>query len=173
MRRILVAVILAVIVITIATGCAPRRIWTSAPEVARLNEPGFAVEFTPLRNGKNFIHQFRVLITNRSDAELVVDWVATRYILEGKPFGGFIFEGVNQDNINAPPPDRIRPGETLTKIIAPARTIAWRKGPGYRDQPAFSAGPLPAGRNGIVLVLTQADREYRRPITVDITVEPR
>jgi len=151
------------------SGCAPTRIWTSTPAFETVQKPQFAVQFMPLRNDKNFINQFRLVITNETDSEFEIDWKSTRYLLNGRPHGHFIFEGVDADTVNDPPSDFIPAGDTFLKIIAPVRLVAWQAfTPGFRDKPSFSAGPVPEGENGIDLVVKQNDKVYRTKMTVVI-----
>jgi hypothetical protein len=125
----------------------------------------------PLRNEKNFINQFRLVISNETDSEIEIDWKSTRYLLNGRPHGHFIFEGVDADTVNDPPSDFIPAGDTFLKIIAPVKLIAWQAfTPGFRDNPSFSAGPVPEGENGIELVVKQNDKIYRAKMTVVIKV---
>jgi hypothetical protein len=49
--------------------------------------------------------------------------------------------------------------------------IAWRRGPGYANLPAFSTGPVPEGQNGILLVVRQNGNEIREKMTVMIEVK--
>jgi len=153
------------------SGCAPTRIWTSTPVFETVHIQQFSAQFMPLRNEKNFINQFRLVIANETDSEFEIDWKSTRFLLNGRPHGHFIFEGVDANNVNNPPSDFVPAGETFLKIIAPVRLVAWQAfTPGFRDKPSFSAGPIPEGENGIDLVVKQNDKVYRTQMTVVIKV---
>ena len=162
---------LTLLLLVAFSSCAPTRIWTSTPAFETVHKPQFSVQFMPLRNDKNFINQFRLVITNETDSEFEIDWKSTRYLLNGRPHGHFIFEGVDADTVNNPPSDFIPAGDTFLKIITPVRLIAWQAfTPGFRDKPSFSAGPVPEGENGIDLVVKQNDKVYRIQMTVVIKV---
>jgi hypothetical protein len=153
------------------SGCAPTRIWTSTPAFETVQNQQFSVQFMPLRNDKNFINQFRLVITNRSDSQIEIDWKSTRYLLNSRPHGHFIFEGVDADTVNNPPSDFISAGDTFLKVIAPVRLVAWQAfTPGFMDKPSFSAGPVPEGENGIDLIVKQNDKVFRTRMTVTIKI---
>ena len=154
------------------SSCAPTRIWTSVPGSAVARNEQFTVRFTPSRTGTTAFNRFELEIANTGSRPLEVDWIKTRYLYQNRPAGGFIFEGLDETNVNSPPPDVLPPGAELRKSIAPLRFIAW-KGykPGYRDLGSFSAGPLPQGPNGILLVVRQADRIFEEKLSVSINIE--
>ena len=159
------------LLLTAFSGCAPTRIWTSTPTFETVHIQQFSVQFMPLRNEKNFINQFRLVITNETDSELEIDWKSTRYLLNGRPHGHFIFEGIDTNNVNDPPSDFIPAGETFLKIIAPVRLVAWQAfTPGFRDKPSFSTGPVPEGENGIDLIVKQNEKVFRTKMSVTIKV---
>ena len=155
-----------------AVSCAPTRIWTSTPTFATADTGNYSLQFMPLTNDKNFIQQFRLLVTNRGKTELEIDWTATRYLLNGRPHGGFIFEGIDETNINNPPSDFVAPGETLMKVIAPVRLIAFKPyDSDFKDQPNFSTGPVPEGLNGIALVLRLDGKASREQLNVKVEIQ--
>ena len=126
----------------------------------------------PLRNDKNFINQFRLVVWNKSNKDLEIDWVGIRYIYKGRPYGRFIFEGLDENSVNNPPSDVVPAGGNLLKIIAPVKLIAWKPlKSDTRSMPAFSAGPVMEGESGIALVVKQNGNVIRETITVDIKIE--
>ena len=159
----------------IASACAPTRVWTSDPAFATADSGRYAVQFMPLTDDKNFIQQFRVLVTNRSDKELQIDWNATRYLFNGRPNGLFFFEGIDETNINNPPPDIVAAGQTLMKVIAPVQLMAIKpaRSSQFKGQPAFSTGPVPAGTSGIALVLRQNGQVFREKLSVTVKISRR
>jgi len=166
------SLLLSVFFIAGALGCAPTRVWNSIPAFATAQTGNYSLQFMPLTDDKNYIQQFRLLVTNRSAKELEIDWTATRYLLNGRPYGRFIFEGVNETNVNNPPSDFVAAGETLMKIIAPVKMIAFKPYKSQnKDQPSFSTGPVPEGTNGIALVLRQDGKEYREQLSVTVKIE--
>ena len=161
-----------IFVLLIPFGCAPTKIWTSTPASSTVENQYFSAQFMPLRNDKNFINQFRLVIWNKSDSVLEVDWSGIRYIYKGRRYGRFIFEGLDENNVNNPPPDIVPVGGNLLKIIAPVKLIAWKPlKSDTRSMPAFSAGPVMEGESGIALVVNQNGHVIRETITVTIKIE--
>ena len=158
-----------------AFACAPTRVWTSTPAFATADTGSYALQFMPLTDDKNFIQQFRLLVTNRSSKDLQIDWSATRYLFNGKPHGLFYFEGIDETNINNPPPDVVAAGETLMKVIAPVQLMAIKpaRSSAFKGQPRFSTGPVPEGINGISLVLRQNGKQFREQLSVTVKIEVR
>ena len=153
------------------SGCAPTRMWVSSPEFQSADNAMYAARFTPLKTSGQFINQFRLEVSNKTRQPLEIDWNQTRYLYNQAPSGRFAFEGITEKNINHPPSDFVPAAGTLQKIIFPVNLIAWRRGPGFINQPAFSAGPVPEGQNGILLVVRQNGKETREKMTVTITVK--
>lgn len=156
-----------------AFACAPTRVWTSSPAFATAETDAYAAQFMPLAEDKNYFQRFRLLITNRSAKELEIDWSATRYLLNGRPYGRFLFEGIDETNINHPPPDRVAVGETFMKVIAPVKLLSIQpaRSSQFKDQQAFSTGPVPEGTNGIALVLKQDGKVFREQLSVTVKIE--
>ena len=155
-------------------GCAPTRHWTSTPAFTTLETPQFEAQLIPLHSGKNFINQFRLVIANRTDKPMELDWFNTHYLLNGTRRGRFFYEGLDPSAVKNPPPETIPAGQEYVNVITPLSLIAWRGAkPGYEDLPAFSAGPVPEGENGILLVLKQGEQVYRETLSVVIRVEAR
>ncbi len=152
------------------SGCAPTRTWISSPESQSADNPVFSARFTPLRGSGSFISQFRLEVKNKTRQPIEIDWNNTRYLFNQAPSGRFAFEGITEKNITHPPSDVVAPEGALQKVISPVNLIAWRRGPGFVNQPAFSAGPVPEGQNGIRLVVRQNGQEIRAEMTVTITV---
>ena len=165
--------ILFVFLVAGVSACAPTRVWISDPEVVTADSGKYAVQFMPLTEDKNFIQQFRLLVTNRSNKELEIDWTATRYLFNGKPQGRFFFEGIDENSINSPPSDFVGAGQTFMKVIAPVRLMAIKpaRSSRYKGQPAFSSGPVPEGSNGIALVLRQDSEVFREQLSVTVAIK--
>ncbi len=160
-----------IVTLIILSGCAPTRIWTSTPPVTTIENRLFRAELLPLSDDKNFISQFRLLVWNRSDDSLEIDWAATRYVYQGRSQGRFIFEGLDENTVNDPPADIVPAGDRLMKVIAPVRLLAVKPlKSDVRQTTDFSAGPLPEGESGIALVIRQKDQVVRETLTVKIAI---
>ena len=153
------------------SGCAQTRTWISSPAFQSADNATYLARFTPLKGSGRFISEFRLEVKNKTRQPLEIDWNRTRYLYNQGPSGRFAFEGITEKNINSPPSDVVPPEGTLQKIISPVNLIAWRRGPGYANLPAFSAGPVPEGQNGILLVVRQGGNEISEKMTVTIKVK--
>jgi hypothetical protein len=129
---------------------------------------------TPQKGDRPYFAFFRLALTNKSDADLIVDWNASRYLFNGRPQGVLVFEGIDPETIKAAavPPERIAPGETFMRDVMPLRLIAWR--PINESSPNRSGirpGLIPAGQNGIRLALDHAAGRMTVPLSVTIANE--
>jgi hypothetical protein len=162
-----------IVFMMIVLGCVPTKIWTSHPEIQTSGNAYYDIQFEPLKKDNNFFEFFLLTVSNRSDQDLEIDWNQTRYIYNGKLYGGFAFEGISPDDIkNSTIPCAVVPkGSRFSKEIAPIKLIAFvplrdkRLSP---DHSGISPGPLPAGENGIFLVIRQNGKEVREKIAVNI-----
>ena len=161
-------------VILVLAGCASVRIWTSSPSIQKAGNDYFGAEFEPqLKDGQKFFTTFQLIITNKTDKDLQIDWVKTRYLHNGRANGGFGFEGITAKNINNPPPDTVSAGATFSKVIWPVKLVGYRRATDLAQpgKPTFSFGILPEGENGILLIVNQDGKEIREKITLTIAVK--
>ena len=153
--------------------CAPTRTWRSLPAVQHLETPEFDLSFEPVKGKKNAYSAFRLTVVNKTGADLKIDWNRSRYLMNGKNAGHFVFRGVSPEQIKEGTiaDDLVAAGSRFTKIIAPIGLIAFapmaRKGVGIATE-GISAGVLPEGDSGISLVLSLPDGQIRREMTVRI-----
>lgn len=156
----------------IFAGCAPTRVWTSRPAAYTAANQYYEAEFEPLKNGNNYFNSFRLTITNKTERDFTIDWNKTLYLYNNKAYGRFVFAGVDQNNVHNLPPDLVSAGSTFTKIISPLKMVAWKPlKTQHSDTAGFSRGPIPAGENGIYLVVMQDGKEIRAKITLTIAVK--
>lgn len=163
------------VLLIVLTACAPTKKiknWVSSPSVQKGGNKSFEARFEPLKGDKKFFVSFRLSVRNKTDKGLKIDWNKTRYIYKGQPHGGFVFYGINPADIkNSIPPDLIAPGQLFSKEIFPANLVAFtpireevlnKKGRGIYP------GPIPAGENGISLVILQGEQEIVDKIVLKI-----
>jgi hypothetical protein len=166
------AVMALILLEVIFIGCAPTRIWTSRPVAYTAANQYYEAELEPLKNGNNYFDSFRLTITNKTEKDFTIDWNKTLYLCNNKACGRFVFAGVDRNNVHNLPPDFVSAGSTLTKIISPLNMVAWKPlKTSHSGTEGFSRGPLPAGENGIYLVVSQDGQEIRAKITLTITVK--
>jgi hypothetical protein len=154
------------------TGCAPTYQVVSLPESQAAASPVCDVRLVPVKGGGTYFEGFSLTVVNKSSADLTVDWQQSRYLHQGKPSGGFMFEGVTKENVNSPPADTVPAGGRLTKLIHPVKLISFKpistsKG-GSRTGPSFSPGMLPDGENGLLLVVRGGGKETRVKLSLRI-----
>ncbi|MHC4476638.1 MAG: hypothetical protein ACYTEL_13395 [Planctomycetota bacterium] len=151
------------------TGCAPTRIWISQPAAFTAANQYYEAELEPLKNGNNYFNSFRLTLTNKTENDFTIDWNKTLYLYNNKAYGRFVFAGVDKDNVHNLPPDLVSAGSTLIKTISPLKMVAWKSlKTRHADTASFSRGPIPAGENGIYLVVSQDGRQVREKITLTI-----
>ena len=169
-KDIIVGIIFFMIIVL---GCVPTKIWTSHPEIQSSGNKYYDVQFEPLKKDNNFFVMFLLTVSNKSDKDLEIDWNQTRYIYNGKLYGGFAFEGIRPEDVkNSTIPSAVIPkGSRFSKEIAPLKLIAFVPLSGNSvgpDKSGISPGPLPAGGNGIYLVIRQNGQVVREKITLNI-----
>ncbi|MCF8145133.1 MAG: hypothetical protein K9N21_14555 [Deltaproteobacteria bacterium] len=161
--------------LTMLTACAPAndaRDWASIPPVQTGEDRSFDVRFEPLKRDKRFFVSFRLDVTSKSDRPLAIDWNKTRYLHNGRPNGIFVFRGIDPATIKKGiPPDTIPHGTPFSREIFPARLVAFTPlGEEVLDKngKGLFPGPLPAGKNGIRLVITHDGEEIVQELSVEI-----
>jgi len=169
-KHIIVGVVFFMIIVL---GCVPTKIWTSHPEIQSSGNKYYDVQFEPLKKDNNFFVIFLLTVSNKSDKDLEIDWNQTRYIFNGKLYGGFAFEGIRPEDVkNSTIPSAVIPkGSRFSKEIAPLKLMAFvplRDNSVGPDKSGISPGPLPAGGNGIYLVIRQNGQLVREKITLNI-----
>jgi hypothetical protein len=163
------------LLLLVLAGCAPTKMWTSSPVIQTSSNPYYEAQIEPLTRDHNFFVSFRLVVTNRTDIDLEIDWNKTRYFHNNRIGGAFVFKGIDPKTVKelTIPPDIITPGQTFSKEIMPVKLIAWS--PLRESRPAgergFSPGMLPAGENGLMLVVMQDGKPTVEKITVDIEVQ--
>ena len=154
--------------------CAPSSTisWRSAPEIQTASNEYCEAQLEPVTTGKGpFFDSFRLMVTNKTDKEMQIDWNRTRYVESGIRHGGFVWQGINPDHVReaSVPPEVISPGGTFSRVIFPHKKIAYA--PGYQRGWKLQGGKIPEGENGIDLVVKQNGRVTRHRITVRIVEE--
>jgi hypothetical protein len=145
------------LLLVFVAGCAPGPTisWKSAPEIQTASNEYCKAQLEPVTTGKGaFFDAFRLMVTNRTDKDLEIDWNRTRYVESGIRHGGFVWQGID--------PEQVRDASIPPDIISPG---------GYQRGWKLQGGLLPEGENGIDLVVRQNGRVIRHRITVRIVEE--
>ena len=149
-------------------------VWTAQPESLEVDNQLFLAKIEPKKGEYPYYAYFLLTITNKSDADLVVDWNASRYMLNGKPQGGLVFEGIDPAAIKPAtvPSETVASGALFSREIMPMRLIAWspikEETSGGRS---ITPGMLPAGENGIRLAVRHGNGQMTIPLSVRIIRE--
>jgi hypothetical protein len=156
------------------TGCAAVEVYSSNPAVQKMSSDYFNVELEPqLQEGQNFFTSFRFVLTNKTKKDLYVDWENTFYLFNGRRSGRFVWEGVDWDalkQIRNQPLVPVAAGDTVTAVIFP-KSLVGRSRITTTTGLRYTSGPLPAGENGIFLVVKHNGREMREKIVVKIEAQ--
>jgi hypothetical protein len=155
-------------------GCAAVQVYSSSPEVQKISNDYFHVELEPLlQESQNFFTSFRFVVTNKTKKDLHVDWENSFYLFNGCRRGRFLLEGVDWDalkRIRNQPLVPVAAGDTVTAVIFP-KSLVGRSRITSTTGLRYTRGPLPAGENGIFLVIKQNGREIREQIVVEIKAQ--
>jgi hypothetical protein len=156
------------------TGCAAVEVYSSSPAVQKMSNDHFSVELEPQpQEGQNFFTSFRFVFTNKTKEDLHVDWENTYYLLNGRRGGRFLWEGVDWEalkKIRNQPIVPVAAGDSVTAVIFP-KSLAGRSKIGTTTGLQYTRGSLPAGENGMLLVVRQNEREIREKIVVKIEAQ--
>jgi len=156
------------------TGCAAVEVYSSSPAVQKMSNNYFNVELEPQhQEGQNFFTSFRFVLTNKTKKDLHVDWENTFYLVNGRRSGRFLWEGVDWEalkKIRNQPLVPVAAGDTVTAVVFP-KSLAGRSKIGTTTGLRYTRGPLPAGENGMFLVVRQNGREIRKKIVVKIEAQ--
>ena len=157
------------------TGCATVKIYSSNPSMQTTSNEYFAAEFEPQeKDGQNYYVKFRTVITNKSAKDFQIDWEKTRYLLNGKSYGRFGFEGMtfeDLDKLKTQPLITVKAGNTKSNLLFPLKLIARENLKTTTMKPGkgpINPGPLPEGKNGIRLVVIQDGKEIKAEMNITI-----
>ena len=177
MRSIVRAGLMITVLYAVLACATPTTTWTSRPQAAKASTAEWVAQIRPVKLDKPFFVAFELTLANTASAPLEIDWNRTYYTHDRKNSGLLVFKGIQPEDVkNRTLPNEIIPaGGRLTKIVSPARTIAWSKlsSNAPKSQPAFEPGILPQGNNGVALFLIQQARQWTQPLAVEIIAEPR
>ncbi|MHC4324004.1 MAG: hypothetical protein ACYSUX_07005 [Planctomycetota bacterium] len=175
MVKEIISTIVIGLMIAIAVGCAPVTVSMSDPAIQIAANPYYEAQFEPMKQGFRSFVVFRLTVKNKTKTQLQIDWNKTRYLFNGSPQGIYVFRDIDPESIKSRTiaPDIISPQDVFTRIIAPQKLIAYtpfrEQNEFASDESAFNGGPVPAGNNGILLVVRTNDKEIKERLTLDIT----
>ena len=162
------------------SSCAPPvEVYNADPTTRNVRNDYFDVEFTPQKSeGKNYFDHFRLVIKNKTDKALILDWNQCNYLYQGKRRGLFGWEGLTFEILKKTrqhPKIPIGAGATNTSLIFPLELLGWdihlsqSSAKRKRPEDAYHLGIIPAGMNGIRIYATQDGKVIKERIMVNIT----
>lgn len=159
----------------VVIGCAGKTVvWRAAPATVSARAADAEVTMAPLRQGNPFYTAFRLTIVNNGSTAVSVDWNGSEYRINDRPGGALWFNGITAQAIKEKsiPVDTVAPGDSLSRVVAPLQLIAIAPlKTNTRDASSFSAGQLPAGNNGVRLVLIRGNAAHTVFLPVTITAD--
>jgi hypothetical protein len=162
----------------ILAGCAKEQIYSSSPPMQTLSTSSFEVTLEPLKaEGYEYYNRFRFQFTNRTSADLIIDWSETFYLRNGKKYGRFGWEGLTFEQlreVQEEPDVTIAAGKTDTIELFPIKLIGWKED-GVRmkattPEAGFTLTPLPEGDNAMSIAVLTDGKLLRENIMVRITL---
>jgi hypothetical protein len=170
---------IAVLIVLIQASCsvAPspfKGTWIASPHYHEVDNSLCMARLTPQKGNNAYYAFFMLTVMNQSDTVVTIDWNTSRYVHNGTPQGMLVFDGIDPEAVKnrTVPLEHIAPGGQLERNLMPMRLIAWSP---IREKNAnprgISAGMLPAGKNGILLSLRQAENRVTIPLSVFLSLE--
>jgi hypothetical protein len=146
-------------------------VWTAQPEFLEVDNPLFLAKIEPQKGEYPYYAFFLLTITNKSDANLIVDWNASQYLFNSRPQGVFVFDGIDPAMVKTAtvPSETVAPGVVFSREIMPMRLIAWSP---TKEKTAsgrsITPGMLPVGENGIRLAIRHENGQMTIPLSIRI-----
>jgi hypothetical protein len=168
----IVFILICIVTLTMAAGCAPTLVSISTPQIQTVDNSHYTAHFEPLADGKNYFDSFRLKVMNKTRKDLEIDWNKTRYLYNGRDIGVFVFKGIQPENIknSTIPPDTVSAGQSFTKDITPLKLLAREPLTGKGAKAGkITSGPIPTGESGIFLFIRQNGNTIKEKIAVKIT----
>jgi len=151
-----------------------RAAWVAQPEFVEVDNDLLNARITPQKGQTPYYTFFLLTLTNKSNANLTIDWNASRYLFNGRPQGALAFEGIDPIAVKHAkvPLQTVAPGAAFSLEIMPMRLIAWSP---IKEKTlngrSISPGMLPIGENGIRLAVRHQNRDITIPLSVHISRE--
>lgn len=149
-------------------------VWTAQPVFLEVDNQLFRARIEPQKRESPYYTFFLLTLTNKSDADLIVDWNASEYLFNGSPQGVFVFEGLDPATLKTAqvPSETVAPGTVFSREIMPLRLIAWSPlSEKTSRSPRIRPGMLPAGENGIRLAVGHENGQMTIPLSMRIARE--
>jgi hypothetical protein len=121
-----------------------------------------------LKEGEGFYDTFHFSLTNKTGADLYIEWNHTYYLYNGKKAGLFLWEGIDWKSlkeVKKHPLVKVAAGITYTVEIFPQK-LAGRTGKISSVSQMYLRGAFPAGENGVLLTVKKGEKHIEEKLTV-------
>lgn len=148
--------------------------YTVTPDSLQQETNNYSIKIDPLIYNYQFTG-FTLIIDNKSDKPVEVDWNKTLFINDGQTSGGFTYEGIVFAERNNPKmPDIVFPRSRMSKLIYPSNLVTY-------NAPSTASGiyipggwgkiPIDGGNAGVYLTLRHEGKEESFQLAFDVTAE--
>lgn len=163
----MMGVITAMGLLAVCCACAPyveTYEYTAVPEKTWYQSTLFHTRFKPVKYDFAYYTGFQLDVYNTSETPIAIDWNKTRYLLDGKNMGAFLFPGVNPGIVakRDVPPSEIAPGKSHSVYIFPEDRGEKARGERYRN------AMLPPGEHTLFLVIQSRDGLIKKSLSVTV-----
>ena len=158
------------IAMALGVGCTPTKIlWRSEPEVRRAGNGYFDAKLSACCE-KSGCFGFLLVLENKTDRDIEIDWSRTVYLKNGMESGGFAFEGIIlRDKKDYNPSETVVAYGLLSKKILPEILAANKVVPDVLPYPSSNPQPyMSPGEHGVRLVLKADGREFNEKLVINI-----
>lgn len=138
--------------------------YTASPEKTAYRSTVFQVRFKPVKVDFEYYSGFHLDVTNESREPIEIDWNKTRYLMDGRNLGGFMFPGVDPEAVPARtvPPQEILSQKKFSVYIYPENRGEAALNEKYHDE------ILPPGEHTIFLVIRANDKLIKKRLSISI-----
>lgn len=161
-------------------GCATVKVFHANPTVATVSNQYFDLQLEPQpAAGHTYFNAFRFVLTNKTNGPLSIVWEESFYLLNGRKNGQFGWEGMTFDElkeIRNNPYIKVGAGNSLTAVVFPMKLLA-RLDPKKRarlgesrSEDQFVRGPLPQGKNGMLLTVRMDGKVIQETVFFEISM---
>lgn len=174
--------VLPLALLLIFSGCATVNVYNANPSFETVDNEYFDLLIEPQPSaGHYYFNAFRFVLTNKTSRPLSIVWEESYYLLNGRKNGQFGWEGMTFEKlkeIRRNPYVAIKAGDTLTGVVFPLKMLARlslseraRLGES-RPEDQFAMGPLPQGKNGMLLTVRADGKIIQETVVFEIGMTP-
>jgi len=139
-----------------------KAVWKTFPESPSIENDIFRADLYPTHFSFRGCDGFHIVIKNKTEKNLEINWNRTLYMANGQTNGTFMYDGILYKDRNAnKPPDFVLPKGNFEKKIYPANLVT------FSDSNWIHL-PIGQGNHGIFLSLVIDGKEINETLTFTI-----